>query len=315
MQLTKPIIISTLLLLNLSCSDQNAEPADHFTGYIEVVNAYMSAPQAGWIEQLQVKEGDKVEQQQNLLKLDSESQQILLQQANAELIKSKEQLENLRYGARVPEVEVVKLQIKEQQALIEEAKHELIRQQQMRQSNATSEAALDRATANYDALKAKQSQLKQQLNVMQLPDREHTIGAAEAQVEAAQQGVNLQQWQLQQRTLIARHSGYVEQIYFRQGEYVTPGTPILSLLLTNQFKVRFYVGQAQLSQLQSGQQVHISNDAGMQGKGIVTFISQQPEFTPPVLYSNDSRDQLVYLVEAKIDDNQFRAGQPVDVAL
>lgn len=315
MRLGKSIIISIISLTSMACSDRQLMPTQHYTGYIEVVTAYVSAPQAGWIEQIAVSKGNQVEPQQSLVKLDSESQQILLEQANANLRQAREQLENLRVGARMPEVEVVKLQIKEQMALIEEAEHELNRQQQMRRNNATSEAALERAIANYDALQARQLQLQQQLNVMQLPDREHIIGAAEARVEEAQQAVNLQQWQLQQRTLIARHGGFVEQIYFQQGEFVTQGTPIVSLLIQDQFNVRFYVNQADLSTLRLGQQITISNDAGNQSKAAISYISAQPEFTPPILYSNESRDTLVYLVEARMSDNQFRAGQPVDIAL
>jgi HlyD family secretion protein len=50
----------------------------------------------------------------------------------------------------------------------------------------------------------------------------------------------------------------------------------------------------------------------------VSFVSSQAEYTPPVLYSKESRSKLVFLVEARLDPaaaQSLRPGQPVDVRL
>jgi HlyD family secretion protein len=51
---------------------------------------------------------------------------------------------------------------------------------------------------------------------------------------------------------------------------------------------------------------------------VVSFVSDQAEYTPPVIYSNETRAKLVFLVEARpqsTDAPKLRPGQPVEVAL
>ena len=50
--------------------------------------------------------------------------------------------------------------------------------------------------------------------------------------------------------------------------------------------------------------------------GKVNFISPQAEYTPPVIYSRDSRAKLVFMVEIVFDPQtaaNLHPGQPVDV--
>ena len=307
MQFKHLVFVSFSSVSCWSCSKSPTQSAQNLTGYIETVQAYISAPQSGWIEALEAEEGSHVQPGQVLIRLDNDAQQFALKQAQAKLAKARQQLQDIQSGSRQEEIEVVQLQLKEQQALFKEATHELTRQKKMRATDATSEAALDRAQTNYNALNAKLLQLQQQLQVMKLPAREHVIGAASKQVEAAQQEMKLQQWHVQQRTLISRQIGMVEQVFFRQGEYVAQGTPILSVLLADQSKVRFFISQARLSEIQPGQQITLVNDAMQQGQATISYIARQPEFVPPVLYSNESRDKLVFMVEALISGSRPRS--------
>ena len=50
----------------------------------------------------------------------------------------------------------------------------------------------------------------------------------------------------------------------------------------------------------------------------MTYVSPEPEFTPPVIYSAQTRQKLVYLVEARPDggpQSALQPGQIVDVTL
>jgi len=49
----------------------------------------------------------------------------------------------------------------------------------------------------------------------------------------------------------------------------------------------------------------------------ITYISKKAEYTPPIIYSKESRDKMVFLVEAKADQNVdfLHTGLPVDVSL
>jgi HlyD family secretion protein len=48
----------------------------------------------------------------------------------------------------------------------------------------------------------------------------------------------------------------------------------------------------------------------------VSYVSTEPEFTPPIIYSNESRAKLVFMIEARAAAGgapALRPGQPVEV--
>jgi HlyD family secretion protein len=140
---------------------------------------------------------------------------------------------------------------------------------------------------------------------------------AEATVREAQARVNSAQTRLARRKVFSPVTGAVQQIYYRPGEMVPAGRPVLSLLPPGNVKIRFYVPQAALPGIAYGDEVRISCDgcpAGLTAR--VSFIAKQSEFTPPVIYSQEERAKLVFLIEALPEKPEnFRVGQPVDVKL
>ena len=110
-------------------------------------------------------------------------------------------------------------------------------------------------------------------------------------------------------------TGSVQQIYYRPGELVPAGRPVVSLLPPGNIKIRFFVPETVLPSVALGEAVTIHCDgckADVTAK--VTFISRTSEFTPPVIYSLDERSKLVFLIEARTDTpGELRVGQPVDV--
>ena len=95
-------------------------------------------------------------------------------------------------------------------------------------------------------------------------------------------------------------TGSVEQIYFRVGEMVPAGKPVVALLPPGNLKVRFFVNEALLPQIKLGDMVKVHCD-GCAGDltAKVSFIARSSEFTPPVIYSLDERSKLVFLIEAR----------------
>jgi len=126
-------------------------------------------------------------------------------------------------------------------------------------------------------------------------------------------------WRLEQKSVMAPVAARVQDTFFVEGEWVPAGRPVASLLPPGNVKVRFYVPETILGGLQSGKEIEMRCDgcpAPVTAK--VTFISSQAEYTPPVLYSRESRGKLLFLVEARpapADGARLRPGQPVDVRL
>lgn len=140
---------------------------------------------------------------------------------------------------------------------------------------------------------------------------------AEAALRTAQARLNSAQTRLDRRTVVATVDGRVQQVYFRPGEMVAPGRPIISLLPPGNIKVRFYVPEAVLPTIAYGDVVTVRCD-GCTGDltAKVSFISRSAEFTPPVIYSQEERAKLVFLIEAlPTAPGNVRVGQPVDVRL
>jgi HlyD family secretion protein len=142
-----------------------------------------------------------------------------------------------------------------------------------------------------------------------------TLEDAEAALRTAQARLNSALTRLARRKLYSPVTGSVQQLYFRVGELVMAGKPIISLLPPMNLKVRFFVNEAMLPKLKLGETVAISCDGcepGIEGK--ISFIARSSEFTPPVIYSMEERSKLVFLIEARTDrTDQLRVGQPVSV--
>jgi HlyD family secretion protein len=111
----------------------------------------------------------------------------------------------------------------------------------------------------------------------------------------------------------------VFDIMYRAGEWVPAGSPVVRMLPPGNVKVRFYVPEAAVGALSPGRQVRIHCDGcAADISAAVSFVSDQAEYTPPVIYSNERREQLVFLIEARpapADALKLHPGQPVEVRL
>jgi HlyD family secretion protein len=141
--------------------------------------------------------------------------------------------------------------------------------------------------------------------------------AALAVLRDAQARLNSAQTRLTRRSVFSAVDGTVQQIYYRPGEMVPAGRPVLSLLPPGNIKVRFYIPETALPTIAYGDTVKVTCD-GCAGDltARVSFIARQSEFTPPVIYSLEERSKLVFLIEALPEKpGELRVGQPVDVTL
>ena len=122
---------------------------------------------------------------------------------------------------------------------------------------------------------------------------------------------------LARRELSSPVTGTVQQIYYRPGEMVPAGKAVLSILPPGNVKVRFFVQQAVLPKISLGDTIGVSCDgcpADITAR--ISFIASSAEFTPPVIFSEEERGKLVFLVEALPDKpDSLRVGQPVSVTL
>ena len=173
---------------------------------------------------------------------------------------------------------------------------------------AENEAAVANAKVTYDRA---QELLKRAVGSQKVFDD------AEAALRTAEARLNSARTRLDRRRVVSPVAGSVQEIYFRVGEMVQAGRPIVSLLPPENVRVRFFVPQAVLPQVHIGDRIAIGCDGCAQGlMARVNFISAQAEFTPPTIYSLEERARLVFRIEATPEQPaEMRVGQPVSIAL
>lgn len=144
-----------------------------------------------------------------------------------------------------------------------------------------------------------------------------TYDEAEAALEQAKANLEWSRTRLARRRAKSPADGTIQEVYYRPGETVQPGRPVISLLPPGNLKVRFFAPQALLPEIRYGETVNVSCDGCAQGlTARITFIAKSAEFTPPVIYSREERAKLVFLIEARpAQPEKFRVGQPVTVVL
>jgi HlyD family secretion protein len=290
-----------------------------YQGYVEGEFVYLSSSQSGTLTELAVRRGQVLGSGAAVFSLESGNETAALNQAEQQLAAARAQLHDIQTGKRQVEVDVTKAQLAQATANARKAALQLTRDEAQYSAGGIARQQLDDSRANAESTAAQVRELSYQIDVARLPGREQQLSAQSAQVEAAQAAVAQAQWKLDQKQVTAPAQGRVFDTLFRVGEWVQAGNPVVQMLPPQNVKVRFFVPETVVGALQPGRALTIHCDgcaADVAAK--VTFISNQAEYTPPVIYSNERRSKLVYLIEAHpavADAEKLRPGQPVTVTL
>lgn len=290
-----------------------------FQGYIEGEYVYVASPLGGALTNLAVARGDSVKAGQLLFELERQSEAAALTQAGKNLAEAQAQLADLTKGKRPSEIASLTASLEQAKASLKLAELELARREKLLVSQVVSVEEIDQARTQKDSAAALVDQLEADLETAKLGGREDAIRAAQAAAQAQQAAFEKAKWAFDQKQQSAPAAGMVHDTLYRAGEWVAAGSPVAVLLPPENLKVRFFVPQAVLPRIKLGESVSIHCDgAPREFKAVVNYISSQAEFTPPVIYSRESRATIVFMIEAKIspaDAPDVRPGQPVDVTL
>jgi HlyD family secretion protein len=166
-------------------------------------------------------------------------------------------------------------------------------------------------------INAKQAYDRAQVLLQKAVGSQKDFDNAQALLRSAEARLNSTKTRLERRRMLSPVAGTIQEVYFRVGEMVEPGRPIVSIVPPGNVKVRFFVPQANLPSIHIGDRVLIHCDGCHDDLyAHVRFISAQAEFTPPVIYSLEERARLVFRIEAIPEHPEdVRIGQPASVAL
>lgn len=293
-----------------------AEPAPLAVGYVEGDFVLVAPVEGARIETLGARQGEHVTAGQILATLQAEDAVHAVAEAKAALAQAEAQAADLKEGRRPEEIAVLEAALRSAEAQRSEARRVLERTRDLARRGIAAAADLERAETAVETADAATGQAQANLAVARLPARAETIRAAQGQVERARAALAQAEWRLDQRSVAAPAAGSIAELIRHPGDIAGPSAPILSLLPDGAVRLKFYVPEPQFSTLAVGAVLAVECDGCPPGlTARVTYASPDPEFTPPVIYSLETRQKLVHLVEARPEGEAtaLKPGQIVDV--
>ena len=288
-------------------------------GYVEGEYVRIAAPFAGTLVRLDTQRGQDVAAGAPLFALEHENEDSARREAEERVKRAQAMVDDLRKGRRPTEVDAVRAQLSQSQVVANLSEKEYARQLDLVAKGFVSQQRADEAKAARDRDRGRVTELNAQLQTTQLAARPDEIRAAEAEASAARESLKQADWRLRQKSVESTVAGTVTDTLFARGEWVPAGAPVVAVLPAANVKVRFFVPEPRLGAIKVGQKVSLACDGcPAPVAASISYIAPQAEFTPPVIYSKESRAKLVFLVEARptpADAVKLHPGQPIDVTL
>jgi HlyD family secretion protein len=314
--LGQSVLIALTVNLSLGCTKPNP---NRVQGYVEGEFVYVGSPYAGAMETLAVERGARVKPGDALFTLDPEPQKTARDEAARRVAQARANLEDATKGRRPTEIASLEAQLKQMRAALMRSESDLVRAQKVFSMGSGSEEDIVRARATRDQDINKVAQYEADLKTARLGAREDQIAAAEENLRALEAALAKAEWDLSQKAQTAPSAALVFDTLFRPGEWVAAGKPVVVLLPPPNVKVRAFVPEPRVGAIHPGDRVRVQVDGVAEPiTGTVRFISPRAEFTPPVIYSRESRGKLVFMIEINFEPTvaaNLHPGQPVDVYL
>jgi HlyD family secretion protein len=289
------------------------------SGNIETTTVGVGFKIAGHVTQRLVDEGDSVKKGQLIANLETTDLQLDVANANAQLLAAQATLAQLTNGSRPQDVSVAQAALRSAEADKQNAAVEYQRMQQLFTQSAVSAQDRDRSQTAYATANARADQAAQQLSVVVEGPRIEEIDLAAARVEQAKQLLKLAQTRLDYAQIIAPINGVVLSKNIEAGEYVSPGTPVVTIGELDQVWLKAYIAETDLGKVKLGQKVAVTTDTYPNKiyNGYIGFIASEAEFTPKNIQTAEERVKLVYRIKIMIENNarELKPGMPADAVI
>ncbi|MGN6536460.1 MAG: HlyD family secretion protein [Mesorhizobium sp.] len=293
-----------------------AAPAPLAVGYVEGDYVLLAPIEVAQVQSVSVRRGDRIAAGAALATLEVADAGIAVAQAQAAVGAAEALLADLKVGKRPEEIAVLEAAVRSAKAQADEAGRVLDRTRDLAKRGIATQAQLDEATTAVEVAQAAIGQSEANLAVAKLPARPEAIKAADNAVKQAKAALDQAEWRLSKRTLTAPAAGRINDVIRNAGDTAGPTAPVVSMLPDGAVKLTVYVPEAAFSSIKVGSELAVRCDGCGSGlKARVSYVSPDPEFTPPVIYSLENRQKLVYLVEARPEGGAgpLQPGQIVDV--
>lgn len=316
----KLTLFALAALLLAACSRPGARSGELvLSGNFEVDDAQLGFKTPGRVIGRTVREGDRVQSGQLIARLDDAEQQSQLALRRAELAAAEAQLAELEAGSRPQEIAAAAATLRSAEADRDRVRLDFARQEELRKKQVISDRDFETAQTQLKVAEARAAEAAERLKLIQEGPRVETIRQARARTEQARAAVALATTQLENTRLTSPLAGVVLSHNIEPGEFVSAGTPVVTVAETTHLWVRAYLDQPDLGRVRHGQKVIVRTDSfpGRDFEGIVGFIASEAEFTPKTVQTPKERVKLVFRLKIDVANpkDELKPGMPADVII
>lgn len=289
------------------------------SGNVEAHESVVAFRTQGRIVALPVEEGKPVTAGELLARLDDADYQQQVRIDEATLQTRGRELDLAEAGNRTQDIQAAAQTVADAKADLEMKRADLERYSALYKRDAISAQTRDQADTAFKRAQAVYERAQQNLSEIREGTRKEQIAVSRATLRAARQNLELSKVRRDYTVLHSPVTGVVTVRQAELGEYVVPGTPVVTIADIDHLWVRAYVAETDLGRVHWGQAVTLKTDTypGKSYRGTISFISPQAEFTPKTVQTNKERVALVYRIKVDVDNasHELKPGMPADVVI
>lgn len=275
-------------------------------GRIEAVEIDIAPRQPGRVAAIEVREGELVRTGQILVRMDIESLQAQLRQAEARTRQAEDGVSTARSQLAQRESEKVAAQavVVQRQTELAAAQRRAQRLADLGQQSFISRQQLDDQTEAVDRASAALAAARAQAAASDaaIAAARNQVRASESAVEAAHAEVARIRTDIDDSVLKAPRDGRVQIIVARPGEVVGGGGRVLNLVDLTDVYMTFFLPTRAVGRVAVGSEARLVLDAFPQSviPARVSFVADVAQFTPKTVETEVEREKLMFRVRAQI---------------
>lgn len=310
------VALASVIYWYIRIREEGDENVISISGNIEVTDVQASFRIPGWVRERSVSEGELVKAGEVVAVLDSEELVQEVSQRKAEVKSTEAVLEELESGSRPEEIAEGEAVVSRAKSNLDRLRVDHKRQKELHEKDIISTREYEAVKSDYEAAQAQYREATEQLTLLRKGPRQEKIDRAHADLERAGEAFAVAQTRLSYATIFSPISGIVLSENVEPGEYVSPGTPVVTIGDLENAWLRAYINETDLGRVKVGQKVHVTTDTYQDKvyEGYISFIASEAEFTPKNVQTEEERVKLVYRVKIEVPnpDMELKPGMPAD---
>jgi HlyD family secretion protein len=286
------------------------------SGNIEVTAVEVSFKIPGRVEERPVREGQLIKAGQLVARLDDKDLRLEIAGREAQAAAARAVLAELKSGSRPEEIAQAQAVLERARAEGARARIEFDRQKRLFEREVISSREFEQAKTAHETALAREREAKEFSNLVGKGPRAEKIDQARSNLDQAGQALEAAKTRLTYAELLSPISGTVLSENVQAGEFVSPGTAVVTVGDLSLVYLRAYINETDLGKVKVGQTVKITTDSfpGKNYEGKITYIAPQAEFTPKNIQTQKERVKLVYRIKVELPnpETELKPGMPAD---